>query len=130
MTEPSNNHACIIPLQALKPLLEVVQPLDTAEANILRGYLKGLLSNQGDTNMTLEGFICFATAVEATAYKRSHERGDEARRVIDKIITKHRPGGDNLGAPVPVGGPKIPGPLSSEADLVEPGDVEAWLWGE
>ncbi len=76
----------LVPLKSFRPLLELVQPLEEKEAENLRGYMRSLLPHPRATHMPLERFYAFASAVESIAYRRGPEAGDEARRVIYRLI--------------------------------------------
>lgn len=76
----------LVALKAFRPLLEIVQPLEEKEAENLRGYMRSLLPHPRATHMPLERFYAFASAVESIAYRRGSEAGDEARRIIYKLI--------------------------------------------
>jgi hypothetical protein len=76
----------LVPLKSFRPLLELVQPLEAREADNLRGYMRSLLPHPRATHMPLERFYAFASAVESIAYRRGPEVGDEARRVIYRLI--------------------------------------------
>jgi hypothetical protein len=76
----------LVPLKSFRPLLELVQPLEEKEAENLRGYMRSLLPHPRATHMPLERFYAFASAVESIAYRRGPEVGDEARKVIYKLI--------------------------------------------
>jgi hypothetical protein len=76
----------LVPLKSFRPLLELVQPLEEKEADNLRGYMRSLLPHPRATHMPLERFYAFASAVESIAYRRGPEAGDEARRVIYRLI--------------------------------------------
>lgn len=76
----------LVPLKSFRPLLELVQPLEEKEADNLRGYMRSLLPHPRATHMPLERFYAFASAVESIAYRRGPEVGDEARKVIYKLI--------------------------------------------
>jgi hypothetical protein len=76
----------LVPLKSFRPLLELVQPLEEKEAENLRGYMRSLLPHPRATHMPLERFYAFASAVESIAYRRGPECGDEARKVIYKLI--------------------------------------------
>lgn len=78
--------APLVPLKSFRPLLELVQPLEEKEAENLRGYMRSLLPHPRATHMPLERFYAFASAVESIAYRRGPECGDEARKVIYKLI--------------------------------------------
>lgn len=84
----------LVALRSFRPLLEIVQPLEEKEAENLRGYMRSLLPHPRATHMPLERFYAFASAVESIAYKRGTEVGDEARRIIYRLIqstTKNEP---------------------------------------
>lgn len=76
----------LVPLKSFRPLLELVQPLEEKEADNLRGYMRSLLPHPRATHMPLERFYAFASAVESIAYRRGPEVGDEARKIIYKLI--------------------------------------------
>lgn len=76
----------LVPLKSFRPLLELVQPLEEKESENLRGYMRSLLPHPRATHMPLERFYAFASAVESIAYRRGPEVGDEARRVIYRLI--------------------------------------------
>lgn len=76
----------LVALRSFRPLLEIVQPLEEKEAENLRGYMRSLLPHPRATHMPLERFYAFASAVESIAYKRGTEVGDEARRIIYRLI--------------------------------------------
>ncbi|MBY0357805.1 MAG: hypothetical protein K2W82_07370 [Candidatus Obscuribacterales bacterium] len=76
----------LISLKSFRTLLEIVQPLEEKESQNLRGYMRSLLPHPRATHMPLERFYAFASAVESIAYRRSTEVGDEARRMIYKLI--------------------------------------------
>jgi hypothetical protein len=76
----------LVPLKSFRPLLELVHPLEEKEAENLRGYMRSLLPHPRATHMPLERFYAFASAVESIAYRRGPEIGDEARKVIYKLI--------------------------------------------
>lgn len=78
--------APLVTLKSFRPLLEIVQPLEEKEAQNLRGYMRSLLPHPRATHMPLERFYAFASAVESIAYRRSSEVGDEARRIIYRLI--------------------------------------------
>ncbi len=86
----------LVALKSFRPLLEIVQPLEEKEAENLRGYMRSLLPHPRATHMPLERFYAFASAVESIAYRRGSETGDEARRIIYRLIqstTKLNDGG-------------------------------------
>ncbi len=76
----------LVALKSFRPLLEIVQPLEEKEAENLRGYMRSLLPHPRATHMPLERFYAFASAVESIAYRRGSEVGDEARRIIYRLI--------------------------------------------
>lgn len=76
----------LVALKSFRPLLEIIQPLEEKEAENLRGYMRSLLPHPRATHMPLERFYAFASAVEAIAYRRGSEVGDEARRIIYRLI--------------------------------------------
>lgn len=76
----------LVALKSFRPLLEIVQPLEEKEAENLRGYMRSLLPHPRATHMPLESFYAFASAVESIAYRRGAEVGDEARRIIYRLI--------------------------------------------
>ncbi|MBY0551843.1 MAG: hypothetical protein K2W95_31455 [Candidatus Obscuribacterales bacterium] len=76
----------LVALKSFRPLLEIVQPLEEKEAENLRGYMRSLLPHPRATHMPLERFYAFASAVESIAYRRGSETGDEARRIIYRLI--------------------------------------------
>ena len=76
----------LVALKSFRPLLEIVQPLEEKEAENLRGYMRSLLPHPRATHMPLERFYAFASAVESIAYRRGAEVGDEARRIIYRLI--------------------------------------------
>lgn len=76
----------LVSLKALRPLLDIVQPLTEKEQNNLRGYMRSLLPNPRATHMSLERFYAFASAIESIAQRRSRDVGDRARRAIHQLI--------------------------------------------
>lgn len=76
----------LVSLRALRPLLDIVQPLTEKETNNLRGYMRSLLPNPRATHMSLERFYAFASAIESIAQRRSKEVGDRARKAIHQLI--------------------------------------------
>ncbi len=123
MTEESRNKRYFVPLKAVRPLLEVVQPLDKNEWENLRGYLRSLLNDPADTYLLLERFYAFASAVDSIAYRKGEDQQQQAREIIFEIARRYGPKKDGDGSLVPVGGPKTPPPLISGAELELP-DVD------
>jgi hypothetical protein len=76
----------LVSLRALRPLLDIVQPLTDKEQTNLRGYMRSLLPNPRATHMPLERFYAFASAIESIAQRRSREVGDRARKAIHQLI--------------------------------------------
>jgi hypothetical protein len=76
----------LVSLRALRPLLDIVQPMTEKESTNLRGYMRSLLPNPRATHMSLERFYAFASAIESIAQRRSREVGDRARRAIHQLI--------------------------------------------
>lgn len=76
----------LVALKSFRNLLELIQPLEEKEAENLRQYMRSLLPHPRATHMPLERFYAFASAVESIAYRRGAEKGDEARRIIYKLI--------------------------------------------
>jgi len=76
----------LVSLRALRPLLEIVQPLSEKESNNLRGYMRSLLPHPKATHMSIDRFYAFASAIESIAQRRSSEVGDRARRAIHQLI--------------------------------------------
>jgi hypothetical protein len=76
----------LVSLRALRPLLEIVQPLSEKESNNLRGYMRSLLPHPKATHMSIDRFYAFASAIESIAQRRSSEVGDKARRAIHQLI--------------------------------------------
>ena len=76
----------LVSLRALRPLLDIVQPLTEKEQTNLRGYMRSLLPNPRATHMSLERFYAFASAIESIAQRRSREVGDRARKAIHQLI--------------------------------------------
>jgi hypothetical protein len=118
----------LVALKKLKPLLDLVQPLEEKEAENLGAYLKSLLPHPSATHMPLERFYAYGSAVESIAYRRGPECGDECRKVLYQIVVDA--GGDKGAgsAPVPAGrGPK-PKPLSAETKpkpRIEEDDIDS-----
>jgi hypothetical protein len=83
---------------ALKPLLDIVQPLSDKESNNLRGYMRSLLPQPKATHMSIDRFYAFASAIESIAQRRSNETGDKARRAIHQLIQQTTKSGDPSGA--------------------------------
>jgi hypothetical protein len=113
-----------VPLKKLRPLLDLLQPLESNEADELKDYMHKLLDDQKDNDMRLERFYAFASAVESMAYKRGVNTGDQARKVIYKIISDTSRGDSGLqGSPVPAGNGPQNGPKSASAEAkLEPED--------
>lgn len=91
----------LVSLKYLRKLLDFVQPLESNEAENLKGYMRALLPHPRATRVPLERFYAFASAVEAIAYRRGDAAGDEAKKFIYKCIrsaadesTKVRSGSD------------------------------------
>ena len=76
----------LVALKAFRPLLEIVQPLEEKEAENLRSYMRSLLPHPRATHMPLDRFYAFASAVESIAFRRGNDVGDEARRIIYRLI--------------------------------------------
>lgn len=76
----------LVAMRFLKSLLNFVQPLEGDEAENLKGYMRALLPHPRATHVPLERFYAFASAVEAIAYRRGQESGDEAKKFIYKCI--------------------------------------------
>lgn len=76
----------LVSLRALRPLLDIIQPLSDKESNNLRGYLRSLLPHPRATHMPIERFYAFASAIESIAQRRSQDVGDKARRAIHLLI--------------------------------------------
>ncbi len=76
----------LISLKALRPLIDIVQPLTDKEASNLRGYMRNLLPNPKATYMSVERFYAFASAIESMAQRRSPETGELARKAIYSLI--------------------------------------------
>jgi hypothetical protein len=76
----------LVPLKALRQLLEVVQPLTDKEMENLRGYMRSLLPHPRATHMPIDRFYAFASAVESIAHRRGPEVGDQTRRAIYRLI--------------------------------------------
>jgi hypothetical protein len=88
----------MVSLRALKPLLDIVQPLSDKESNNLRGYMRSLLPQPKATHMSIDRFYAFASAIESIAQRRSNETGDKARRAIHQLIQQTTKSGDPSGA--------------------------------
>jgi hypothetical protein len=114
----------LVPLKKFRPLLELLQPLDETEANKLRDYMWALLDDRKAIHMRLERFYCYASAIESMAYSRSKDTGDQARKVIYKIISETGRGDSGLqGSPVPAGHGPGNGPKSTSAEAApQPAD--------
>lgn len=76
----------LVPIKALRPLLEVVQPLNEKETENLRGYMRSLLPHPKATHMPIDRFYAFASAIESIAHRRGAEVGDQTRRIIYRLI--------------------------------------------
>jgi hypothetical protein len=76
----------LVPIKTLKPLLDLLDPLSEKEGNNLRGYLRSLLPHPKATNLSIERFYAFASAIESIAQRRSPETGEKARRAIHVLI--------------------------------------------
>lgn len=76
----------LIPLKSFKILLDIVQPLTEKEQTNLRGYMKSLLPHPKATNMSLERFYAFASAIESLAQRKSPEAGTKARKAIHELV--------------------------------------------
>ena len=81
-----NYQTPLVPLKALRPLLDAVQPLSEKEAENLRGYMRSLLPHPKATHMPIDRFYAFASAVESIAHRRSPELGEQIRRIIYRTI--------------------------------------------
>ena len=76
----------LVSIKALKPLLDLLNPLTEKEGNNLRGYLRSLLPHPKATHLSLERFYAFASAIESMAQRRSPQTGEKARRAIHMLI--------------------------------------------
>lgn len=76
----------VVALKNLRPLLELVQPLEENEAENLGYYRKSLLPHPSATHMPLTVFCAYASAVESIAYRRGSKYGDKCRKIIYQII--------------------------------------------
>src|SRR5579875_30895 len=78
----------LVPIKALRQLLEIVQPLSEKEIENLRGYMRSLLPHPKATHMPIDRFYAFASAIESIAHRRGPEVGDQTRRVIYRLIQR------------------------------------------
>lgn len=76
----------LVPIKALRQLLEVIQPLNDKETENLRGYMRSLLPHPRATHMPIDRFYAFASAIESIAHRRGPEVGDQTRRIIYRLI--------------------------------------------
>lgn len=76
----------LVPIKSFKILLEILNPLTEKELNSLRGYMKSLLPHPKATNMSLERFYAFASAIESLAQRKSPEIGSRARKAIHELV--------------------------------------------
>lgn len=76
----------LVPIKALRQLLDVIQPLTDKETENLRGYMRSLLPHPKATHMPIDRFYAFASAIESIAHRRGSETGDLARRIIYRLI--------------------------------------------
>jgi len=76
----------LVSIKSLKGLLDLLNPISEKEANNLRGYLRSLLPHPKATQLSIERFYAFASAIESIAQRRSPEVGDRARRAIHSLI--------------------------------------------
>ncbi len=76
----------LVPIKSFKVLLDILQPLTEKEFNSLRGYMKSLLPHPKATNMSLERFYAFASAIESLAQRKSPEIGSKARQAIHELV--------------------------------------------
>lgn len=76
----------LVSLKYLRSLLNFVQPLESNEAENLKGYMRALLPHPRATRVPLERFYAFAGAVEAIAYRRGDADGDEVKKFIYKCV--------------------------------------------
>jgi hypothetical protein len=76
----------LIAIKSFRQLLEVIQPLTDKETENLRNYMRSLLPHPRATHMSIDRFYAFASAVESIAHRRGPEVGDQARRIIYRLI--------------------------------------------
>lgn len=80
--------APLVALTTFRDLFELLKPMDNTEAENLTGYMRSLIPHSRANYMVLESFYAFASEVESIAYRRGKENGEEARRIIYRIIAK------------------------------------------
>ena len=88
----------LISLKAMRPLLDIVQPMTEKETGNLRGYMRNLLPNPKATYMSVDRFYAFASAIESMAQRRSPEAGDLARKAIYALIQSTSKSGEAIKA--------------------------------
>lgn len=84
----------MISLKAIRPLIDIVQPLTEKETNNLRGYMKSLLPHPKATHISIERFYAFSSAIESIAQRRSGDVGERARKTIRALIQKATKSGE------------------------------------
>lgn len=109
--------ACV-PLEALGPLLELVEPLEKEEAEQLYDYLNCLLDAPGDEHISLGKFYAFASAVDSLAFKKDEQLGEEARKIIYALHRQYAPDSNGTSSRVPV-----QRPLDSITSHIQDGSV-------
>ncbi len=78
--------APLVSLKTVRPLINMLEPLNEKEENNLRGYLRSLLPHQRATHLPIERFYAFATAIESIAQRRGTTTGDKARQAIQDLV--------------------------------------------
>ncbi|MCA9801847.1 MAG: DUF4388 domain-containing protein [Cyanobacteria bacterium HKST-UBA02] len=84
----------MISLKAIRPLIDIVQPLSEKETNNLRGYMKSLLPHPKATHISIERFYAFSSAIESIAQRRSGDVGERARKTIRALIQQATKSGE------------------------------------
>jgi hypothetical protein len=76
----------MISIDALKPVVRLLEPLTIQEAQNLKSYLHALHGGRDTRFLSQERFFAFTSALEALAYRRGAEMGDEVRLLIHTIL--------------------------------------------
>ncbi len=76
----------LVSLKAIRPLINMLNPMNEKEETNLRGYLRSLLPHPRATHLSIERFYAFASAIESIAQRRGQSVGDQARKAIQELV--------------------------------------------
>ncbi len=80
----------LVSLKAIRPLINMLNPMNEKEETNLRGYLRSLLPHPRATHLSIERFYAFASAIESIAQRRGQAVGEQARKAIQELVQQSK----------------------------------------